>query len=141
MLLALAIALNFTLVAITIAWFYFKANVFSAELRVFGTLSCFHVDLNGLYVTFLPPQDGLGGKDFASLSKLELQNGVTPIERNLSTMPNQVTLPGIAFWRTTENYSRLIARLRFSFLLTSMLLLRLGLWRFKARKDPETTAA
>ena len=93
-----------------------------------------------MYLTYLPPQKGIFGKDSISFSELKLEHGKTGIERNLSAMPAPLELPGVAFWRTNapQDYDRSIVRIRFGFLLLVFVLFRIGLLRLKRLTEIET---
>lgn len=138
-LIPLTIFANVILVNLLTAWLYFQYRVISAELHRLERMICIHLDKNGMYLTYLPPQKGISGKDSINISELKLEHGKTGIERNLSAMPARLELPGIAFWRTSapQDYDRSIVRIRFGFLLLVFVLFRIGLLRLKRLTEME----
>ena len=139
-LLSLTVFTNVMMVVVTVVWLYLQQNVISAEWRTARTLTCVHLDYNGLYFTYLPPQKGIGGKNFIRVTEVELQHGKTAIERNLTKMSTRLVLPGIAIWKTSapQDYVRWIVRTRFGFLLLLCVLLRIGLLTLKRFNETET---
>ena len=132
--LSLIVGTNLSILLTITAWVLTVQRSLDVELRVAGSLSCLHCSFDGVYFSFLPPQDGLGKGGTLAYQVLKTfpNQSRTNIERNLSKYAHTVTLPGVKFWRTLqeeEHYDRGIVRIRFWLMLLATVGLRGLLFR------------
>lgn len=143
--LSLIVGTNLSILLTITAWVLTVQRSLDVELRVAGSLSCLHCSVDGVYFSFLPPQDGLGkgGALAYQVLKPSPNQSRTNIERNLSKYAHTVTLPGVKFWRTLqeeEHYDRGIVRIRFwLMLLVTMGLRGLLFWAQQCVREQDKT--